>query len=196
MPNDGYFLHKKSLLDRFKDDHSSHVGYIQSTRAEHTWNNPLTRRKRTKKLNGWIKSFAGKRHIHKLSRFNAVNAGRNEGMVKGMGKFTITVHERIEPAYRVRYNLQDVEDTTEMAFNSLHNVFFKVDILCNSAPDGSEYGLVTARNLNSRYPYKWTFDDGLIVRIWDEDDTVVAHYQAEDLQDLYDFIVEEYGSTV
>lgn len=80
MPNNGYFLHKKSLLDRFKDDYSSHTGYIQSTRAEHTWNNPLTRRKRTKKLNGWIKSFAGKRHIRKLSRFNAVNAGRDESL--------------------------------------------------------------------------------------------------------------------
>ena len=80
MPNNGYFLHKKSLLDRFKDDHSSHTGYIQSARAEHTWNNPLTRRKRTKELNGWIKSFAGKRHIHKLSRFNAVNAGRDESL--------------------------------------------------------------------------------------------------------------------
>jgi len=80
MPNNGYFLHKKSLLDRFKDDHSSHTGYIQSARAKHTWNNPLTRRKRTKELNGWIKSFAGKRHIHKLSRFNAVNAGRYESL--------------------------------------------------------------------------------------------------------------------
>lgn len=80
MPNNGYFLHKKSLLDRFKDDYSSHTGYIQSARAEHTWNNPLTRRKRTKELNGWIKSFAGKRHIRKLSRFNAVNAGRDESL--------------------------------------------------------------------------------------------------------------------
>lgn len=73
------FLKKKSLLDKFKDDHK-HTGYIQSARAEHTWNNPLTRRKRTKELNGWIKSFAGKRHIRKLSRFNATNAGRYESM--------------------------------------------------------------------------------------------------------------------
>lgn len=71
------FLKKKSLLDRFKDDHKA-TGYIQSARAEHTWNNPLTRRKRTKELNGWIKSFAGKRHIHKLARFNAMQAGKNE----------------------------------------------------------------------------------------------------------------------
>ena len=71
------FLHKKSLLDQFKDDHK-HTGIIQSMRAEHTWNNPLTRRKRTKELNGWIKSFAGKRHVHKLARFNAQQAGKDE----------------------------------------------------------------------------------------------------------------------
>lgn len=71
------FLKKKSLLDRFKDDHER-TGYIQSARAKHTWNNPLTRRKRTKELNGWIKSFAGKNHIRKLSRFNAQQAGKNE----------------------------------------------------------------------------------------------------------------------
>ena len=70
------FLKKKSLLDRFKDDYATHTGYIQSARAKHTWNNPLTRRKRTKELNKWIKSFAGKDHIHKLARFNATNAGR------------------------------------------------------------------------------------------------------------------------
>ena len=73
------FLHKKSLLDQFRDDHK-HTGVIQSMRAEHTWNNPLTRRKRTKKLNGWIKSFAGKDHIRKLSRFNAVQAHRHESV--------------------------------------------------------------------------------------------------------------------
>ena len=72
------FLNKKSLLDRFKDEHGSNTGYIQSVRAEHTWNNPLTRNKRTKQLNGWIKSFAGKSHIRKLSRFNAMQAGKNE----------------------------------------------------------------------------------------------------------------------
>lgn len=74
------FLKNKSLLDRFKDDYATHTGYIQSARAEHTWNNPLTRRKRTKELNRWIKSFAGKDHIHKLARFNATNAGRYESM--------------------------------------------------------------------------------------------------------------------
>lgn len=74
------FLKKKSLLDRFKDDYATHTGYIQSARAKHTWNNPLTRRKRTKELNKWIKSFAGKDHIHKLARFNATNAGRYESM--------------------------------------------------------------------------------------------------------------------
>ncbi len=74
------FLKNKSLLDRFKDDYATHTGYIQSARAEHTWNNPLTRRKRTKELNKWIKSFAGKDHIHKLARFNATNAGRYESM--------------------------------------------------------------------------------------------------------------------
>jgi len=72
------FLKKKSLLDRFKDEQGSNTGYIQSVRAEHTWNNPLTRNKRTKQLNGWIKSFAGKNHIRKLSRFNAMQAGKNE----------------------------------------------------------------------------------------------------------------------
>lgn len=78
------FLKKKSLLDRFKDDYATHTGYIQSARAKHTWNNPLTRRKRTKELNRWIKSFAGKNHIHKLSRFNAINAGKNEDYADGV----------------------------------------------------------------------------------------------------------------
>ena len=76
------FLHKNSLLDQFKDDHK-HTGIIQSRRAEHTWDNPLTRRKRTKKLNGWIKSFDGKNHIRKLSRFNAIQAHRHESIVIG-----------------------------------------------------------------------------------------------------------------
>ena len=74
------FLHKKSLLDQFKDDYKS-TGYIQSARAEHTWSNPLTRRKRTNKLNGWIKSFQGKRHVHKLARFNAM---QNENLEEAM----------------------------------------------------------------------------------------------------------------
>lgn len=78
------FLKKKSLLDRFKDDYATHTGYIQSARAKHTWNNPLTRSKRTKELNRWIKSFAGKDHIHKLARFNAVNAGKNEDYADGV----------------------------------------------------------------------------------------------------------------
>ena len=78
------FLKKKSLLDRFKDDYATHTGYIQSARAKHTWNNPLTRRKRTKELNKWIKSFAGKDHIHKLARFNAINAGKNEDYADGV----------------------------------------------------------------------------------------------------------------
>ena len=75
MPD--YFLKKKSLLDRFKDNHGR-TGYIQSARAEHTWSNPIKRNRRTKGLNGWIKSFAGKKHIRKLARFNAQQAGRNE----------------------------------------------------------------------------------------------------------------------
>lgn len=74
------FLHKKSLLDQFKDDYKS-TGYIQSARAEHTWRNPLTRRKRTNKLNGWIKSFQGKKHVHKLARFNAM---QNENLEEAM----------------------------------------------------------------------------------------------------------------
>lgn len=74
------FLHKKSLLDQFKDDYKS-TGYIQSARAEHTWSNPITRRKRTNKLNGWIKSFQGKRHVHKLARFNAM---QNENLEEAM----------------------------------------------------------------------------------------------------------------
>lgn len=77
MPD--YFLKKKSLLDRFKDNHGR-TGYIQSARAEHTWSNPIKRNRRTKELNGWIKSFAGKKHIRKLARFNATNAGRYESM--------------------------------------------------------------------------------------------------------------------
>lgn len=76
MPD--YFLKKKSLLDRFKDNHGR-TGYIQSARAEHTWSNPIKRNRRTKELNGWIKSFAGKKHIRKLARFNTLNNGKNEG---------------------------------------------------------------------------------------------------------------------
>lgn len=76
MPD--YFLKKKSLLDRFKDNHGR-TGYIQSARAEHTWGNPIKRNRRTKELNGWIKSFAGKKHIRKLARFNTLNNGKNEG---------------------------------------------------------------------------------------------------------------------
>ena len=72
MPNKA-FLKKKSLLDRFKDAHGGHTGYIQSARAKHTWNNPIMRNKRTKSLNGWINSFQGRQHVRKLSRFNALS---------------------------------------------------------------------------------------------------------------------------
>lgn len=195
MSEHGYFLHKKSLLDKFKDDHK-HTGYIQSARAEHTWNNPLTRRKRTKELNGWIKSFAGKRHIRKLSRFNALNAGRNEGMTRTGNNLTIRVHERIEPTNRVRYSLQDVADTVKKAFESIDNAYFKVTVYNGHAPEGTEYGMVVARNINSRYPYKWVFSNDLLVRVRDFSGNEVAFYKAEDLQDLYELIVEEYEKTL
>lgn len=87
MPD--YFLKKKSLLDRFKDNHGR-TGYIQSARAEHTWSNPIKRNRRTKELNGWIKSFAGKKHIRKLARFNTLNNGKNENLEEAMNWINVT----------------------------------------------------------------------------------------------------------
>lgn len=87
MPD--YFLKKKSLLDRFKDAHGR-TGYIQSARAEHTWSNPIKRNRRTKELNGWIKSFAGKKHIRKLARFNTLNNGKNENLEEAMNWINVT----------------------------------------------------------------------------------------------------------
>ena len=87
MPD--YFLKKKSLLDRFKDNHGR-TGYIQSARAEHTWSNPIKRNRRTKELNGWIKSFAGKKHIRKLARFNTFNNGKNENLEEAMNWINVT----------------------------------------------------------------------------------------------------------
>ena len=87
MPD--YFLKKKSLLDRFKDNHGR-TGYIQSARAEHTWSNPIKRNRRTKELNGWINSFAGKKHIRKLARFNTLNNGKNENLEEAMDWINVT----------------------------------------------------------------------------------------------------------
>ncbi len=71
------FLKKKSLADQFHDEHG-HTNPIKSMRAEHQWSNPITRHKREKGANRWIKSFQGKRHVRKLARFNAM---LEEGMV-------------------------------------------------------------------------------------------------------------------
>lgn len=70
------FLHKKSLLDTFRDDYKV-TNPIKAARAERTWDNPIVRHKREKEINKWVHSFAGKKHIHKLARFNAM---RNENL--------------------------------------------------------------------------------------------------------------------
>lgn len=101
MPNKA-FLHKKSLIDKFRDDHNKGTGYIQAARARRTWNNPMTRRKRTNKLNDWITSFAGKRHIRKLSRFNALkesNATMDD--TKAFIKYTDDVLDILTTKYDV-----------------------------------------------------------------------------------------------
>ena len=65
------FLKKKSLYDRFKDEHG-HTNPIKAMRAGHQWSNPIIRHKREKGANAWIKSFQGRKHVRKLSRFNAM----------------------------------------------------------------------------------------------------------------------------
>ena len=69
----GAFLHKKSLLDRFKDDYAM-TDPIKARRAERSWGNPIVRHKREKGIQDWAKSFAGKRHYRKLMRFNAMRS--------------------------------------------------------------------------------------------------------------------------
>lgn len=110
MPNKA-FLHKKSLIDKFRDDHKKGTGYIQAARARRTWNNPMTRRKRTNKLNDWITSFAGKRHIRKLSRFNALK----ESNMKISDKMLADVLAYYKTAYNWSDELIDREraDTME-----------------------------------------------------------------------------------
>lgn len=68
------FLHKKSLLDQFKDDYAM-TDPIKARRTERQWDNPIVRRKRERGIQDWAKSFAGRRHYRKLARFNAM---RNE----------------------------------------------------------------------------------------------------------------------
>lgn len=101
MPNKA-FLHKKSLIDKFRDDRKKGTGYIQAARARRTWNNPMTRKKRTNKLNDWITSFAGKRHIRKLSRFNALKES-NTSMddTKAFIKYTDDVLDILTTMYDV-----------------------------------------------------------------------------------------------
>lgn len=67
------FLHKKSLLDQFKDDYAM-TDPIKAHRAERSWGNPIIRHKREKGIQDWAKSFAGKRHYRKLMRFNAMRS--------------------------------------------------------------------------------------------------------------------------
>lgn len=80
------FLKKKSLLDRYKDAYGW-TNPIKSARSEHQWSNPIIRHKREKGANRWIDSFQGRNHIHKLARFNAQQATRNEDMNKNISDF-------------------------------------------------------------------------------------------------------------
>jgi len=79
------FLQKKSIIDKFRDDYGQ-ANPILAARAERSWNNPIIRHKREREINKWAKSFQGKKHIRKLTRFNM----QHESNIQ------IIVHERKE----------------------------------------------------------------------------------------------------
>lgn len=166
------FLHKKSLLDTFRDDYKV-TNPIKAARAERTWENPIVRHKREREINKWAHSFAGKRHIRKLTRFNA------------------THEELMNEANRLRYPLEDVAKVANDALRTFRTRMWRVDVYNRFLADGTEIGAAVATDIAHRnFPYRWEFRGDLVARLM-KGDEIIEEFHANDLDDLHEFLLDE-----
>ena len=166
------FLHKKSLLDTFRDDYKV-TNPIKAARAERTWDNPIVRHKREREINKWAHSFAGKRHIRKLTRFNA------------------THEELMNEANRLRYPLEDVAKVANDALRTFRTRMWRVDVYNRFLADGTEIGTAVATDIAHRnFPYRWEFRGDLVARLM-KGDEIIEEFHANDLDDLHEFLLDE-----
>lgn len=166
------FLHKKSLLDTFKDDYKV-TNPIKAARAERTWENPIVRHKREREINKWAHSFAGKKHIRKLTRFNA------------------THEELMNEANRLRYPLEDVAKVANDALRTFRTRMWRVDVYSRFLADGTEIGAAVATDIAHRnFPYRWEFRGDLVARLM-KGDEIIEEFHANDLDDLHEFLLDE-----
>lgn len=171
MPKNA-FLHKKSLLDTFRDDYKV-TNPIKAARAERTWDNPIVRHKREREINKWAHSFAGKRHIRKLTRFNA------------------THEELMNEANRLRYPLEDVAKVANDALRTFRTRMWRVDVYNRFLADGTEIGAAVATDIAHRnFPYRWEFRGDLVARLM-KGDEIIEEFHANDLDDLHEFLLDE-----
>lgn len=164
------FLHKKSLLDTFKDDYRV-TNPIKATRAERTWDNPIVRHKREREINKWAHSFAGKKHFRKLTRFNATREA-NESC-------------------RVLYPLEDVVKVVTDALRTIRTRIYQVDGHYQFIQDKLQYGMVVAKDIAHRdFPYRWEVQANLVTRLT-RGNEIVMEYHPDTPEELSEYLLEE-----
>lgn len=168
----GAFLHKKSLLDQFKDDYAM-TDPIKARRAERSWGNPIVRHKREKGIQDWAKSFAGKRHYRKLMRFNAM---RNEST-------ELSVYEIVDAIGRADFTTR----SEQRPFNvDIDDKEYAVDVWLESKETGEDYHNPSWRVLIAQK----------FIGTYETDETgnadVVAKTPYKDAKDIESFFVEAF----
>lgn len=164
------FLHKKSLLDTFKDDYRV-TNPIKAARAERTWDNPIVRHKREREINKWAHSFAGKKHFRKLTRFNATREA-NESC-------------------RVLYPLEDVVKVVTDALRTVRTRIYQVDGYYQFIQDRLQYGMVVAKDIAHRdFPYRWEVQANLVTRL-KKGNEIVMEYHPNTPEELSEYLQEE-----
>lgn len=164
------FLHKKSLLDTFKDDYRV-TNPIKAARAERTWDNPIVRHKREHEINKWAHSFAGKKHFRKLTRFNATREA-NESC-------------------RVLYPLEDVVKVVTDALRTIRTRIYQVDGYYQFIQDKLQYGMVVAKDIAHRdFPYRWEVQANLVTRL-KKGNEIVMEYHPDTPEQLSEYLQEE-----
>lgn len=164
------FLHKKSLLDTFKDDYRV-TNPIKAARAERTWENPIVRHKREREINKWAHSFAGRKHFRKLTRFNATREA-NESC-------------------RVLYPLEDVVKVVTDALRTIRTRIYQVDGYYQFIQDKLQYGMVVAKDIAHRdFPYRWEVQANLVTRL-KKGNEIVMEYHPDTPEQLSEYLQEE-----
>ena len=110
------FLKKKSIIDKFRDDYGQ-ANPILAARAERSWNNPIIRHKREREINKWAKSFQGKKHIRKLTRFNMQHEANIQIIVHERKEVNEAAYDEVlkgEPSYINSYGEISVRERKEV----------------------------------------------------------------------------------